>query len=456
MAQGAGGDAAMIDFRFDWLDGVGIKGPELAATFAALEIRVGADTITRCRDHQDGKLHDHIQVPLYPLAESLASNWWFLTGESLRSRVDTEDHDFRQRHSLVHGGDGYLFPNLIALPEGERVKMVWSRTPADDLSSLEFLDEGRADTGIPDFRQACASFIDKVLQRLDASDAKTTYLHDEWARISGADAEEVATCETAAGLGWDPYDLDDARWKALERLDRLGGILGEAVPAMDSGSPESVIESCNALTRAFEAARTGGGSFPDLESVRREIGTPVAPANRSAPWRDGYRLARRLRRILGLDGAPLPTEELARALEQPPGFLDLAPPADFSAAALFDGVVAQGTNGRASFALRQSRENSPGASSCVERWPKPSRFEPMPCSRERPHTGSSATGPSPPSSWPRRKRCGSASRIGSSTKTPSRNWRRPSAFLRWSSSVNWKTTGSPRSPDPHEVLESPD
>lgn len=348
----------MIDFRFEWLDGAGIEGPELAATFAALEIRVGAATITRSRDHQDGTLHDHIEVPLYPLAESLASNWWFLTGESPRSRVDTEDHDFRQRHSLVHGGDGYLFPNLIAFPDGERVEMVWSRTPADDLSSLEFLDEGHANAGIPDFRQACASLIEKVVRRLDASDAKATYLHDEWARIRGADAEEAATCETAAGLGWDPYDLDDTRWKAMERLDRLGGVLGEAVPAMDSGSPESVIESCNALTRAFEAARTGCGSFPDLESIRREIETPVGPASRSAPWRDGYRLARRLRRILGLDGAPLPTEELARALEQPPEFLDRAPPADFSATALFDGVVAQDTNGRASFALRPSREDS--------------------------------------------------------------------------------------------------
>lgn len=351
----------MVRFRFDWLDGAGIQGPELAATYAALEIHVGSSTITRVLDHVDQASRDCIHVPLFPLAESLASNWWFLTGESPRTGADSGDHEFRQRHSLVHGGDGYIFPDLIAFPEGGRVRMEWSRTPADEICPLEFLEEGHAATSVSAFRGECASLIESVLQRLNASGIENTFLHEEWARVRGAGAEEVVTCETAAGLGWDPYDLDDARWKAMEALDGLGAALRESVSAIVSETPESVVGSCNAISRALEAARTGGGSFPDLGSLRRKIEADRGAARSgsdAAPWSDGYDLARRVRRALGLDGGPLRTNELAQALAHPPEALTAGAPADFGAATLFDGVVAANGDGRASFAFRPEREES--------------------------------------------------------------------------------------------------
>ena len=349
-----------IDFRCDWLDGTGIQGPELAATFASLEIRVGSSTITRVLDHRDRTLHDRLDVSLYPLAESLASNWWFLTAES-RIPTDAERHEYRQRHSLVHGGDGFLFPNLIAVPDGKQLQMQWFRAPADEISPLEFLDEGRAVTGIPVFRDECARLIESVLRRLHRFGIEDTFLHREWNAIRGAGAEEVKTCETAAGLGWDPYDLDDARWKALETLDGLGAALQESVSAIVSETPESVVRSCEAINRALEAARTGGGSFPDLGSLRRKIeagGASARSGNDAAPWGDGYDLARRVRRALGLDGGPLRTPELAQALAHPPEALTAGAPADFGAATLLDGVVAANGDGRTSFAFRRAREES--------------------------------------------------------------------------------------------------
>ena len=350
-----------IDFRHDWLGGTGIQGPELAATYAALEIRVGSSTITRVLDHLDRESRNCIHAPLFPLAESLASNWWFLTSESPRTPADTGDHEFRQRHSLVHGGDGCLFPDLIAFPDGGRVRMEWSRTPADETCPLEFLEEGHTATTVSAFRGECARLIESVLQRLNASGIQNTFLHEEWARVRGAGAEEVVTCETAAALGWDPYDLDDARWKALETLDGLGDALRESVSAIVSETPESVVRSCEAINRALEAARTGGGSFPDLGSLRQEIEAGRASAKSGSDataWSDGYDLARRVRRALGLDDGPLLTPELAQALAHPPEALTAGAPADFGAATLFDGVVAANGDGRTSFAFRRAREES--------------------------------------------------------------------------------------------------
>lgn len=351
-----------IEFHFDWLDGTGIQGPELAATYAALEIRVGASRVTRVLDHRARAVRDRIHVPLFPLAESLASNWWFLTAES-RTPTDAARHEYRQRHSLVHGGDGFLFPDLVAVPDGERVQMEWFPSPAERIenSKLEFLDRGRARTDIATFREQCSRFIESVVQRLDDSGIEDTFLHEEWSRVRGASAEERATCETAAGLGWDPYDLDDARWKVMETLDALGAALREAVPAIVSDTPQSVAASGAALTQALETARTGGGSFPHLGSLRRKIEAGRASAesrNDATPWGDGYALARQLRRTLDLDGGPLRTQELAQALDHPAEALGPGASADFGPATLFDGVVAANGDGRASFAFRPAPEEN--------------------------------------------------------------------------------------------------
>lgn len=357
-----GDRVADLSFRFDWLDGTGIQGSQLAATYAALEIRVGASRVTRVLDHRARAVRDRIHVPLFPLAESLASNWWFLTAES-RTPTDAERLEYRQRHSLVHGGDGFLFPDLIAVPDGERVHLEWFPSPAERIenSKIEFLDRGRARTDLATFREGCSRFVESVIRRLDDSGIEGTFLHEEWSRVRGANAEESVTCETAAGLGWDPYDLDDARWKVLETLDALGAALREAVPAIVSETPESAAASGAALTQALEAARTGGGSFPDLESLRRKIEADRAFAKSGSdatPRSDGYDLARRLRRSLDLDGGPLRTEELAQALDHPAEALGARAPIDFGPATLFDGVVAANGDGRASFAFRPALEEN--------------------------------------------------------------------------------------------------
>ena len=67
-----------LDFEIDWVDAEGIRGPELAATWAALCIRIGDSVITRVLDARAKTVREFVYVPLYPLAEWLATNWWFL------------------------------------------------------------------------------------------------------------------------------------------------------------------------------------------------------------------------------------------------------------------------------------------------------------------------------------------------------------------------------------------
>ena len=52
--------------------------PELRATWASLRIRAGKTAITRVFDGRSRTVREEIFVPIYPLAEWLATNWWFL------------------------------------------------------------------------------------------------------------------------------------------------------------------------------------------------------------------------------------------------------------------------------------------------------------------------------------------------------------------------------------------
>ena len=70
-----------ISFVTEWQDGERIAGEELSATFAALRIDVSGEPLTKVLDNRAATIRDSIFVPLYPIAEWLVSNWWFLAHE---------------------------------------------------------------------------------------------------------------------------------------------------------------------------------------------------------------------------------------------------------------------------------------------------------------------------------------------------------------------------------------
>ena len=78
-----------LSFEVDWVDAEGVNGPELSATWASLRILAGESVVTRVLDARAQTVRELVYVPLYPLAEWLVTNWWFLTRE-LGSPVEGE------------------------------------------------------------------------------------------------------------------------------------------------------------------------------------------------------------------------------------------------------------------------------------------------------------------------------------------------------------------------------
>src|SRR5438128_9433679 len=81
MAGGHLSVMSSIDFEFEWIDPAEAKGAELRATWAQLRVLVDGRLVTRVIDSTSRSVRTNIFLPLYPMAEWLATNWWSLLHE---------------------------------------------------------------------------------------------------------------------------------------------------------------------------------------------------------------------------------------------------------------------------------------------------------------------------------------------------------------------------------------
>ena len=345
-----------LSFAIDWVDAEGIEGAELAATWASLRIQSGSSVVTQVHDMRAQTVRDFVFVPVYPLAEWLATNWWFLTREC-ENPLKAADPAFRRRHGLGSNREGYAFPNLKIVSSGTQIRLSWSRTKPY-CSRVEFLNQGAVQLDIQEFRERCAELIDCVIQRLHTLNVHDTLLQDEWTAIQATDADESQFCAAAAGLGLDPYDMNESERTNLLRLaNQLGdSVLEEAVAALD---PQCVHEGGTCIANAMQTAKSNGLRLANMESLRQSINAGGPSSTRPA-WKSGYQLARQLRQVLDLGAHPLKTMKyLAEKLGGPPDLMErMAQPVDLTGALLVDGVVVQEDDEPPAFALRPLRKDN--------------------------------------------------------------------------------------------------
>ncbi len=351
-----------LEFEFEWQDAEGVKGSELACTWASLSIRVNNSVLTRVVDPSDHRVREHIHVPLYPLAEWLATNWWSILHES-EDRVGLDDRSFLERHALGPTREGYRFPNMQVVSFDTRTRITWKH---DTLrwTKLEFLDrQGCEWIDKQEFRETCASLVDAVVARLASWDVGNTFLQAEWGAIRGADPQERRFCETAGALGLDPYSIDEVHKENILRLDeKLSvAVFKEALPILRA---DSLGTELFAIQKVLRLGKASSIPLERLTCVRDEVVQSVNGRSRERPWLGGYLLAREVRTRLGLDGTPVASwPALSRALDEP-RIADgrLSRSTAFNHAAGLEGVVTSSEAGLPAFAF------SPGGYSQTSRF----------------------------------------------------------------------------------------
>lgn len=344
-----------ISFDFDWLDASGVTSPELAATWASLRVRVGEECLTRVLDPAAQTVRGNVYVPLYPIAEWLATNWWFLRHE-LKNRSRASDSGYRRRHALIANCEGHAYPDLEIAPTGPVTHLLW-RAHRGEWSKVEYLDGGEAWVDAEAFGEDCADFIDRVTRRLGALGIRDTHLQEEWAAVQAAGEEEARYCRTAAGLGWDPYALNEDRDSWLIALsDHADELLTEAMAVLN---PSAAQDGWLAIKDALGAVKGARGCA--FDRIRNLSLAAVARENERgiAPWQVGYEWARRLRRDLGDEEAPLPRmADLAEFLGEQHSVLDdvSSPVSCVDDIPMVDGIVTRSDDGVPVLGLRDLNE----------------------------------------------------------------------------------------------------
>lgn len=299
-----------IAFDFEWIDPGSARGAELRATWARFELLVDGEPITRLSDQASRSVRSSLYLPLYPLAEWIATNWWFLFFEIEAPGRDMAGGYFA-RHNIRSGAEGYALPSVSINPTGGSILLDW-RPLRLASHRVEFLGEGSAWFEPVQIREFFTNLIDVVHRRLDDLGATSTLLHEEWSAISTADAEEMEFCAASAALGLHPYALDDP---AQQQILRVGNLVPASVSQdfFAAATFPNLADQADRLMEAIGLSRNNEADLLSIKQFQKVYARGDVPAG--SPWQQGYRFAQRLRRDLGLDGQVLASlSDVANAL----------------------------------------------------------------------------------------------------------------------------------------------
>jgi len=320
-----------FELLFDWDEAPGVAAPELKATWAQLQIRVGDRSATAV-ESETGVLRRSIHVPLYPLAEWIAYNWWFLCHNqrprglrdrdlSMSARLlrPGADSSWVTNHNLRAIGEGFAWPDLTLVPgEGSHL-VVWQGDPTRiPHSRVRFSTSGRAEVDSESLISALAGLVETVTARLIELDERDHPLLAEWQWVKSVEADEADFCVAAARLGIDPADVsDEIADTVVEIGDRLSTQLLDDF--LDAASSQSL---ANDLAWVLESRSLIEASDLTTERLPKLSATSV-PNQR--PWLLGQRDAVRVRSELGLESvervsldpfvALLPRDPASRGIE---------------------------------------------------------------------------------------------------------------------------------------------
>ncbi|MBD3242967.1 MAG: hypothetical protein GF331_20410 [Chitinivibrionales bacterium] len=289
-----------LDFEIEWIETGRVRAEELKATWASLKITVDGRPITRVFDKQLNSVREHLFVPTYPLAEWIAFNWWNLFYECFS---DARARNYPQRHNLRFGREGFALPNLQISPKDDLVFVQWSEQQ-DDTANLEYLTRGSAHIERVALEAAFRRIVEATLQRLHDCGVDESPLEEEWRAIEDADPAETEFCVAAAALGLNPYEVTEP---LSEEIIKAANLLPSEIryEFLSVANADELRKQADNLSKTIERLTQAEAVHSYLADIKKETGTytaSVIPADADAPWKEGYRCARKLRDELSIDG----------------------------------------------------------------------------------------------------------------------------------------------------------
>ena len=307
--------AGLIEFDWEPLDSPGVTDAAEAATWARLQIQIGAngaaaEVLTRVLDLHARTVRDHVYGTVLPLAEWLARCWPHLFfSRRARPSVDaprSERYAWERVRRWRYAGEGTALPNVeFSFKDDLQLRLRWWRDE-DSLSApferVLFQSDGQLDSEPKTIQRSLEHFVASVLRRLEERaprDPRTIELRETWQLATDANAPDHVAQQLAALLGLFWPDLpsskrDDMRSLVSQDLQQLEQDLLQAATLKEAGAY---------LTEARAILQSGAKAGPATASWRKlwsgVANVPADQPNDARPWKRGWDAARRLRTVLG-------------------------------------------------------------------------------------------------------------------------------------------------------------
>lgn len=303
--------------------------PELVATLARLEIRVGSRWPTIVEESRNGSIRRSINVSLYPLAEWIVFNWWTLlhSGRSGGSFPNERSQwTSPRRNNMRAAGDGFIWPDLSIHSESGLIRIEWTADTATFRGrDVRFLTNGSYLLEFALVQESFTDLVEAVITRLTEAGVGETPLQKEWTALRELSTDEVEFCRVCGRLGLDPFsegvDLATSIEHVYEEIPE--SIVGDF---FDAANPERLQENADWVSKANLKAlgsknspsarmvipRSVADSISDAAGTRESIPlisqdflsrireTRWSEADSRRPFEIGYEHARRVRAELGL------------------------------------------------------------------------------------------------------------------------------------------------------------
>ncbi len=225
----------MLKLSATWQEAPGVRDSVLSATWARLEISETTNSHTTYLSQvlrlKSQSLDRAIYGTLFPLAEWIVENWWFLLYEGCRVpelisgrhlEADARQRGWLQRHNMLSAKQGGALPDLTIYRDGEAVVLKLASDPPRDESiwPVRFIEEGTFRIPPSQMEEVLQEFVNGLLTRLiDHSGESVTRLRAEWQAVCESRQKESELCSWSAALGLDPYNeevLTDELIRVLE------------------------------------------------------------------------------------------------------------------------------------------------------------------------------------------------------------------------------------------------
>ncbi|NLS95812.1 MAG: hypothetical protein GXX96_27065 [Planctomycetaceae bacterium] len=284
----------MLSLLTEWNDAPGVKDPVLAATWARLEIRDESageprwlSQVIRSTTSSVGR---GVYGSMFPLAEWIVENWWFLFHESCRvpelssGRLlagNPKQRIWIQRHNLLAAREGGALPDLTIFRDGGTLVFKWVPDPDHDESirPVRFVGQGTALFEPVDVERSLHQFVEAVLERLvGLADDSADRLRENWRAICRSREVESELCSWSASLGLDPYDekelTDDLAEVMQSRLSKLPSDLQHDL--VEVAADSTLVSDLNwleeALSGVFVGTRTSTGTRMVMPATAHQAG----------------------------------------------------------------------------------------------------------------------------------------------------------------------------------------